>query len=348
MTSTRTCADEGEDGVLHRIMPLLGRRGPVVIGPGDDAAVLDVAGKLVVTTDMLVEDEDFRTDWSTARDVGVKAAAQNLADVAAMGAEPIGLVVALGAPGDTPADWPEGLAEGLDAECARAGVSVVGGDLSAAPRLTVSVTAFGQFAGGRPVLRSGAGPGEVVALAGTLGRAAAGLDLLAAGFGDRAGTHGPVAELIGVQRRPTPCYEAGRAAARAGATAMLDVSDGLVRDAGRIAQASGVRIDLDGPFESDLDAVRPAAEALDASGPAAGADGDRSFDTCVRWVLTGGEDHGLLAVFPDEKSVPEQFRVIGSVVAGDPGVTTGGLQLPVGTASGWDHFGGRFRGGDGA
>lgn len=333
MISTPTCAEEGEDGVLARIVPLLGTRGPVVIGPGDDAAVLEADGRLAVTTDMLIEGEDFRTDWTTAQDVGAKAAAQNLADVAAMGAEPIGLVVALGAPGDTPASWPEGLARGLDAVCAGSGVSVVGGDLSAAAQLTVSVTAFGTFAGVRPVLRSGARPGDVVALAGTLGRAAAGLDLLAAGFGrDTDDEH--LAGLIAAQRRPAPVFAAGPAAARAGATAMLDVSDGLLRDAGRIAAASGVRIHLTGPFDTDLDAVRPAADALAGATPA-GAAGDS--DPCPRWVLTGGEDHGLLATFPDERSIPPAFRVIGRVAAGEPGATADEFRLPAG-ATGWDHF----------
>lgn len=330
-----TFADLGEDGVLSRITRRLTARGSVRLGPGDDAAVLNFDGDSAVTTDMLVEGEDFRTDWSTARDVGAKAAAQNLADIAAMGAIPRGLVVALGAPDDTPARWADGLADGLDDECARVGVGVIGGDLSRSERLIVSVTAVGELSGRAPVLRSGAAAGDVVAIAGTLGRAAAGLDLLAAGQSSD-GTDG-IGDLISYQRPPGPPYSSGPAAADAGATAMLDVSDGLVRDASRIATASRVGIDLDGPFDTDVDAVRAAADRMDVvAGP--DANGPGGLSRALGWVLGGGEDHGMLATFPPETTLPESFRVIGRVTDA-AGVAVFGAAFPADADAGWDHFG---------
>ena len=234
-------AELSEDALLARIFPLLPLGADTHVPPGDDAAVVAAPdGRFVVTTDVLVEDRHFRRAWSSGEDVGRRAAVQNLADVAAMGARPTSLVVALVIPGDLPVSWVEGLARGLAAECAPLGVGVVGGDLSGGPVVVVAVTAHGDLAGLAPVLRSGARPGDVVAHAGVAGWSAAGLALLDAGRPELD------AVLVDAHRRPVAPLAAGPVAARAGATAMLDVSDGLLRDAGRIARASGVRIDLDG------------------------------------------------------------------------------------------------------
>ncbi|WP_456846858.1 thiamine-phosphate kinase, partial [Cellulomonas sp. P5_C6] len=229
-----------EEALLARIFPLLPAGADTLVPPGDDAAVLAAPdGRVVVTTDVLVEDRHFRRSWSSGDDVGRRAAVQNLADVAAMGARPTGIVVALVIPGDLPVSWVEGLARGLAAECEPLRVGVVGGDLSGGPLVVVAVTAHGDLEGRAPVLRSGAQPGDVVAHAGVIGWSAAGLALLEAGRTDLD------PELVGSFLRPVSPLAAGPAAARAGATAMLDVSDGLLRDAGRLARASGVRVDLE-------------------------------------------------------------------------------------------------------
>ncbi|WGW13052.1 thiamine-phosphate kinase [Saxibacter everestensis] len=321
-----SCAELGEDGVLSRILPLLTSRGPVVLGPGDDAAVLTVAGDLVVTADALVENHDFVVRWSSGEDVGHKAAAQNLADVAAMGARPVGLLVSLAVPELTDISWLEGLARGLDAECAQLDTSVAGGDLSGAEQIMVSITAFGQLEGRQPVRRDGARPGDVVALAGTVGLAAAGLDLLV----DDAEQHRAdpaLAGLIMAQLRPEPPYLSGVAAAEAGASAMLDVSDGLVKDASRIARASGVRLEIHDAFVDLAERLAPAAKVLGA--PA------------LKWLHGGGEDHGLLACFPPDVPLPEGFREIGTVLSASeagPGVTFNGS--PSRFNAGWQHFAG--------
>jgi len=311
----------GEAGVLARILPLLPSGPTSLLGPGDDAAVVAAPdGRVVVSTDVLVEGHDFRHDWSGGADVGWKAAAQNLADVAAMGAVPTALVVGLAAPPDLPVAWAEDLARGLAEACAGTGAVVVGGDLSGAEQVMVAVTVLGDLGGRAPVTRSGARPGDVLAVAGTLGQSAAGLALLESGEVSLA------PELVDVHRRPRPPLAAGPAAARAGATALIDVSDGLLLDAGRVAAASGVHVDLD-----------PAALAGHVSPllAAAGGDGDRA----LRWVLTGGEDHALAGCFPPDAALPAGFTPLGRVLeAGEgPAVLVGGAPPPV-DGGGWDHF----------
>ncbi len=315
-------AEVGESGLLARLFPLLAQGPGTLLGPGDDAALVAAPdGRVVVSTDVLVEGRDFRRDWSSAQDVGWKAAAQNLADVAAMGAVPTALVVALVAPGDLPVQWALDLAQGLAAACEGTGASVVGGDLSSGDCITVSVTALGDLQGRTPVLRSGARPGQDVALAGTLGRSAAGLHALGQWGPELAQRRLP--ELLAAHRRPCPPYAAGPAAASAGASAMLDVSDGLLRDAGRIATASGVTIDLDaGPLGTRVEELRAAGQAL-------GAD-------AWSWVLGGGEDHGLLAVFPPGRA-PAGFVVVGRTRAGGPVPVLVAGRAPD-AVGGWDHF----------
>lgn len=317
--------DVSEDDLLARIFPHLPAGHRTLVAVGDDAAVVAAPdARVVVTTDVLVEDRHFRRRWSSGHDVGHRAAVQNLADVAAMGARPTSLVVALVAPGDLPVAWVEGLARGLGEVCAPLGVGVVGGDLSGGEHVVVAVTAHGDLEGRAAVLRSGARPGDVVAHAGRRGWSAAGLALLDAGEADAD------AGLVEAHLRPSSPLGAGPAAAAAGATAMLDVSDGLLRDAGRIATASGVRIDLTDPaqtFALDLDRLSAVAELV-------GAD-------ATGWVLTGGEDHGLLATFPEGVELPAPFRVVGRVLAAGegPAVLVDGREPRVDSV-GWDHFAG--------
>ncbi|WP_402469045.1 thiamine-phosphate kinase [Isoptericola aurantiacus] len=336
--------DLDESELLRRIFPLLPAGDLTDVGPGDDAAVVRAPdGRYVVTTDVLVEDHHFRRAWSTGYDVGHRAAVQNLADVAAMGARPTGLVVSLVVPADLEVDWVTGLARGLAAAAAPAGAAVVGGDLSGGERVVVAVTAHGDLAGRAPVLRSGARPGDVLAVAGSLGVSAAGLDLLSHGAAEPAagapGASGPWHPFVAGYLRPTSPLSAGPAAADAGATAMLDVSDGLLRDAGRLARSSGVVVDLaGGALAWDVTRLVPAAVELALVDDS--VDGPRRAQD---WVLSGGEDHGLLATFGPEtadRGLPDGFRVIGDVVATSadrgPAVLLDG-RLPD-TTPGWDHF----------
>ncbi len=320
-------ADLSEAELIARFAPLLPRGRRTVVPTGDDAAVVAAPdGRFVVSTDVLVEDHHFRRGWGTARDVGARAAAQNLADIVAMGAVPTSMVVGTVLPPATPVEWVLDLARGLADVCAPLGVGVDGGDLSAGERIVVAVTVHGDLEGRAPVLRSGARPGHVVAHAGVIGWATAGYAVLATGH-----AHDDVAAAaVGAFLRPTPPYDAGPAAAGAGASAMMDVSDGLLRDAGRMARASGVDLVLDPVSESlaaDLEGLAPLARTLGAHP--------------VVWLLAGGEDHGLLATFPPDRALPPGFRRIG--VVAEPG--------PVGPAvvldprdrthaadTGWDHF----------
>ncbi|SHN81495.1 thiamine-phosphate kinase [Geodermatophilus obscurus] len=303
----------GEFGVIARVLARSGAARVADVGPGDDAAVLRAPdGRVVATTDVLVEGRHFRRDWSSAEDVGHKAAAANLADVAAMGAVTTALLVGLACPPDTPTTWLEGVAAGLAEECAPLGAAVVGGDtVSSAPdsgAVVLSVTALGDLEGRAPVLRSGARPGDVLALAGRLGWSACGLAVLRRGFTSPAAA-------VAAHRRPTPPYAAGPAAADAGATAMCDVSDGLLADAGHLAEESGVLVDVDRAalVRATLELPGPLQQVAAALG------GDP-----MAWVLTGGEDHALLATFPAGSGLPEGWATIGTVRAGDPGVRVDG------------------------
>lgn len=314
--------DVTETDLIAAFAPYLPRGERTLLGPGDDAAVVALDGELVVSTDVLVAGHHFRTDWSAPEQVGARAAAQNLADIAAMGAESVALVVALVLPAETPVVWVEGLARGLAYGCAPHGVGVVGGDLSAGELLTVAVTAMGRLIGD-PVTRSGARPGDVVALAGAIGRSAAGLAVLQAAPERPAGSDA----VVGAFLVPTPPLAAGPEAARHGASAMLDVSDGLLRDAGRIAASSGVVLDLStDALAGQVEAVREVADTL-------GADP-------LTWVLTGGEDHALLATFPAHTGPSPSFAAIGKVRAPRPGERPGVLVDGEEWAGvpGWDHF----------
>jgi len=296
-------ADLGEFGLISAIGARLPKGAHVLVGPGDDAAVLRVpGGRVVVTTDLLVENRHFRRDWSSATDVGHKAAAQNLADVAAMGAVPTALLVGLGAPPDLPVEWVLGLADGLRDECAPLGASVVGGDVVRSEVVVLAVTALGDLEGRLPVTRAGASAGDVVAVCGRLGWAEAGFRVLSRGFRSPR-------VLVEAHRRPSVPYAAGPQAAQLGATAMCDVSDGLLADLGHVAAASDVAVDLD-------------SEAFDVPGPirnAAAALGAAPLD----WILSGGDDNALAATFPAGLALPGPWRIVGSVSAGE-GVTVDG------------------------
>lgn len=310
-----TLAEVGEFALIRALTPVFDAEdAQVLVGPGDDAAVLRVkTGHVVVSTDVMVEGRHFRRDWCSAEDVGHRAAAQNLSDVNAMGGRARWLTIGLAAPPTLPAAWAMDFARGFAAEARQVGATVVGGDLTAADQVMVSVTVLGMCTVA-PVLRSGAEAGDVVALSGRQGWAAGGLAVLGRGFRSPR-------VLVEAYRRPEPPYDAGPAAADAGATAMVDVSDGLVADAGHLAESSGVRVDL---RTAALDVPEP----LHAVAAAVGVDP-------VSLVLGGGDDHALLATFRPGATLPPGWTVIGEVLAGE-GVTVDGTAYD--GSPGFTHF----------
>ena len=309
-----TLADAGEFGMISVLAGRFGQGSHVYVGPGDDAAVLRTPkGHVVVSTDLMVESRHFRREWAAARDIGRKAAAANLSDVNAMGGTAHSLTVGLAAPADLPVQWALDLADGIAEEAALVGASIVGGDLTTASEVVIAITVLGtcEIA---PVLRSGAQAGDVVALAGRQGWAAAGLAVLGRGFRSPR-------VFVEAYQRPEPPYAAGAAAAHGGATAMIDVSDGLLADAGHIAADSGLAIDIErGAFEL--------ADPMRAVGSALGVDP-------MQFIFGGGDDHAILATFPAGTTLPEGFTRIGSVAEGE-GVTVDGEAYD--GPAGWSHF----------
>ena len=318
-TNEMSVADIGETALVERLIAICGRSGPdVLVGPGDDAAVLAAPdGRVVVTTDMAVQGRHFRVDWSSALDVGHRVAAANLADIVAMGARPTGLVVALALPPSTTVVWVEDLMRGLVEEAEAVDARVIGGDVTSGDQVVISVTALGNLADAPPVRRDGARDGDIVAVAGRLGWAAAGLAVLSRGF------RSPRA-LVDAYRRPQPAYAAGRAAVEAGAHALMDVSDGLLLDAGRLARSSGVGIDI---ASGDLQIGEPVAAAAAAY----------NLDP-LQWILGGGDDHAFLATFAPADELAEGFSAIG-VVRGDlaPGTVLVDGRAPE-VPPGFEHF----------
>lgn len=397
----------GESRVLRAFMPIInahneqvaaaarqaGRSEPLEVGPGDDCAVLAAPGqRTVVTTDTLVEDQDFMNLWpggiarageggefileparSSGYDVGRKAATQNLADVAAMGARPASLFISLSLPGSTPYGWIDGFAhgivDGINA-CGATECVIGGGDIGDSTEMSVTVTALGYT--DRAVLRSGARPGDTIALAGRTAWSDAGLRLLlnplslpatallraiaagqsveaALGAVDQAWaqwqaekqaegsgalpeglielartlTPEDAAQMLAVceravdsQHHPVSPIPAGEVARQHQASSMLDLSDGLVKDAGRVAAASGVQMRLDrAAVDAFAEPLLPLARLLLAIGERNEA-GESPASLARTFVLVGGEDHGLLATFPGE--VPEEFVPLGTCVADAP------------------------------
>lgn len=311
----QTVAQLGEFGLIRRVTEGRAQSQATLVGPGDDAAVLSAPdGRVVATTDVLVQDVHFRLDWSNPHQVGRKAIAVNLADIAAMGAVPTGVLVGLGCSPSVATNVIDDLAAGMWEEAHKVGIGVIGGDMVTSNALTISVSALGDLQGRAPVTRDAAQPGDVVAVAGRLGWAAAGLAVLARGF------RSPVA-VVGAQRVPEPPYDAGPRAAAAGASAMVDISDGLLADLGHIAESSNVAIDVRSESVEIPQRLIEVASALGANPR--------------HWVLTGGEDHALAATFPNQRDVPEGWHTIGMVTSGS-GVTVDGAMYD--QEAGWQHW----------
>ena len=314
----------GEFELIARLSPFLAEAGDgVLVGHGDDAAVIDVGGRGVcVAVDVLVEDVHFRRDLSSLEDVGWKAVAVNVSDIAAMGAAPTVAVVGLTRPATLAASDVEALYRGMDAACARYGLRLVGGDTVAGGALAVSVTVLGEVDPQGVVRRSGARPGDQVLVAGTLGTAAAALAQVAADV-----PADPL--LLAAHRRPEALVKASRALASHGATAMIDVSDGLGADLGHLCSASGVGAVVraaDLPFGRGV-AVAAAALGRDP----------------LEFVCAGGDDYALVATVPADEAEAAAAAagavVVGEVVSEPPEPV---LLLADGTArtlaGGWDHY----------
>jgi thiamine-monophosphate kinase len=296
-----TIGDIGEFGLIDQVTAQIGDNRHVLLGPGDDAAHVSTKdGSFLVSTDLLVEGRHFRRDWSSPHDIGRKAAACNLSDINAMGGVATALTVGFGAPADLPVSWALEMTRGFEAECAHVGAHIVGGDVTASDKIIIAVTAMGDVV--RPVLRSGALPGDVVAYAGQLGLAGAGFAALSRGF------RSPKA-AVDAHRVPHPPYAAGPQAAGAGATSMTDISDGLLADLGHIADASGVAIDLDSSTFVIPEPVATVSEAL-------GVDS-------LTFMLTGGDDYALVATFSSQATLPDGWTRIG-IVSDGGGLTVDG------------------------
>lgn len=313
---TQTVGELGELKVLERVLRHYRRDHTMVIGPGDDSAVLAFDGNVAVTTDTMIEGNDFRLDWHEPAELGWKLAATNLSDVAAMGACPTALTIALACPHDTPVTVLEGIAAGLQRACDELapGCAIAGGDLAYAPQLVCAVTAMGEVRPGGAVTRAGARPGHVVAYAGELGLSRIGLRALF-DVGTRAREQHTRA--VRAHLAPVPPIEAALAAGLAGVSAMMDVSDGLMLDGARLGLASGVTLNFD---------TEQLAAAFGEQ------DGVR---VPIRDLLASGEDHGFLATFPTFEHMPNGFRRIGTVVERAGDVLVDGEQAAV---TGWDPF----------
>lgn len=293
---------------------------------GDDAAVLDPAppnSRHVATTDVLVDGEHFRFDWSTPFEVGAKAVTQNFADIQAMGARPTAVLMSVSAPADLPVSIVADIARGMSATAAPWGVELVGGDVVTSRQLIISVTAIGVLAGPDPALTiDTARPGELLVASGVIGHSAAGYALLDYyGSRDAVPDNPVLQDLVGRHCAPQLIVGRGSVARAAGMSAMTDNSDGLIHDLSTVARRSGVSIDLDG------DALTPDAQLYYAA--------EITGDDPWEWVLTGGEDHTLLGATSQDP--PAGYRVIGEVGGSGTGehpVTVDG-RLPVYTA-GWD------------
>nr|WP_246327911.1 thiamine-phosphate kinase [Garicola koreensis] len=317
---SQTVSQAGEEAVLAAIREVIdphnATRTGLELGLGDDAAVVRFGhGQVAMTTDTMAEGQDFRRRWwaqarDWATDVGTKAAAQNLSDINAMGATTTALLISLTLPPDTPLEWVQDFYRGVIRACQAPGAQdclIAGGDLASGETISVTITALGEAPdGGSPLTRAGANAGDVLAVCGPLGYAAAGLALLEGGHAQQeGGSHRQlIHQCLLAQQRPTPPLTAGAAARSAGASAGMDLSDGLLRDATRLAEASAVSIRLDDA------ALAAEAEQLTAVAAALGA----SPADALEWVLTGGEDYSLLATFSADAKLPTGFRAIGTVV----------------------------------
>lgn len=309
-----TLAEIGEFGLVELIQKRLLNPSFLKVGIGDDAAILDLNKPEVVTcVDISIEDQHFKKEFSSAKDIGHRAAAANLADLVAIGAQPLALLLALAAPSETEVEWLIDLVDGIVEEANQLGAVLIGGDTTRSEKIIVSITAIGQLQS-KPTLRSGAKPGDFVIASGRFGWAQGGLRVLQKGFKSPN-------LLVQAHQRPIVEYQAALVAASQ-LNSMIDVSDGLAQDALHIAQASGVQLDLKLQNLTPDDLLIEAAMAI----------GDNPLD----WVLRGGDDHAFLATIDSDSAIPVGFRIIGEVFKGEPKITLDGEEIS--GRLGHDHF----------
>jgi thiamine-monophosphate kinase len=280
----------------------------VLVGIGDDGAVINATSQnTVLATDMAVEGVHFKREWSSLHEIGAKLTAANLADIFAMGGDPKYLLVSAGLTSDFDIAEIQELANGIKSEADLVGAVVVGGDLSRAEKLVISISVFGEVA--KPITRSGARAGDSVIISGLPGKSAAGLLQLKNGVADSA--------FISAHKKPVLNYEMAKRFRNV--NAMCDVSDGLLSELNHIASASKVAIELDSKL---LEQVPGFNELVDAT----------ELDV---WelILAGGEDHEFIAT--TSLDIPEGAFEIGKVVKGSGVIVSGVSKLP---ASGFRHF----------
>jgi thiamine-monophosphate kinase len=281
----------------------------ISIGIGDDAAVVTGGSNQILTTDMAVEGVHFRTDWSSAFEIGRKVTAANTADVLAMSAKPDFLLVAVSLTGSETIEWISDLARGIKYEADLAGAHVVGGDISRADQVVISMTAIGSTS--KAITRSGAKPGDGIYLSSLTGWSAAGLALLGSGFKDDGEI---VQKALSEFKSPTIDY--GFDASKA--NALCDVSDALVIQAAQMAEASNLC------FNFDLTKIQVSAEFVELEKVAQKLNAD-----IWSWIFAGGEDHALLATGSELPGL-----LIGEATEGK-----GLANVPAGVeAKAWQHF----------
>ena len=335
-----TPIDLTEDELVEAIARVLSGDEPgVLVGIGDDAAVLEPrGGDLVFTTDLLVEGIHFERGSSSARDLGAKAVTVNVSDVAAMGASPRYAIAAIGVPEDVEAAWVIELTGGMREASAEYALALVGGDTNRAELIVLSVAVVGEVAPRRAVTRSGARPGDRIVVTGSLGAAAGGLAISKAPPEEAAAALSEPwgRELSEALARPVARVGEAEILARTGATAMMDLSDGFAIDLPRLCRSSGVgaRVAL---------GKVPVADALERGAGALGVE-------ALPLALSGGEDYELVATMPRDavetaraglfEAFGTKLSDVGEIVEGSgvEAVRDDGSTSPLEPA-GWDHFG---------
>ncbi|MEW6059353.1 MAG: thiamine-phosphate kinase [Actinomycetota bacterium] len=329
-----------EDELIAAIRKVLSGESPgVIVGLGDDAAVVEAGtGSQVLTTDMLVEGVHFERSLVSARDLGAKSITVNVSDIAAMAASPRYALVSLGLPSDVGAAWVIELFGGMRAACVEYALSLVGGDTNLAEGVVISVTVVGEVAPGHQVTRAGARPGDMIVVTGSLGAAAGGLALSRAHPTKASRAVGTPwsRELLAALARPVARVGEGQTLGQAGATAMIDLSDGLAKDLSRLCLESGVGARVELPRVPVSPALRPAGELL-------------GFDP-LELAISGGEDYELLATIDvthlerARRELDERFGVtladIGVIIEEGLAAVDDRGQESVLEPRGWDHFAG--------
>ena len=297
----------------------------LIIDIGADGAVFESVGKIVAVADMSVEDIHFKREWSSLSQIGAKITAANLADIFAMGGEPTYLLITAGLPRGFSVEEMHELALGIHSEAQLVGARVIGGDLSTAEKITISITVLGRVV--KPITRSGARVGQRLVVSGLPGWSAAGYSVLTTP--NPLGQTSAAEQAIASHLKPMVQYQRAREMAVAGVSSMIDISDGLLSEAGHLCRASAVGLVVDAQKLSQLpDFARLKALALSIDG------------NHWEWILAGGEDHLFLATIDSERSLPDGVFEIGETVA-KIGVQVSGLEGLGGiyNGTGYRHFG---------